>query len=129
MNNNNKLAFLILRIGIGVLFTIFGIIKLVGGPAMWGFLGGTLKTVGIDFFPVGFGLLATLAEFLGGIALITGFFVRPLAIGLFFTMIVATIFKVSSGASFAEISYPLTMLLVTTFFALNKGKVSSVVAD
>lgn len=129
MKNNNKLAFLILRIGIGVLFTIFGIIKLAGGPAMWGFLGGTLKTIGIDFFPVGFGVLATLAEFLGGIALITGFFVRPLAIGLFVTMIVATIFKVSSGASFAEISYPLTMLLVTVFFALNKGKVSAVAAD
>jgi len=128
MNNNNKIAFLILRIGIGVLFTILGIMKLAAGPSMWGFLGGTLKTVGIDFFPVGFGLVATLMEFLGGIALITGFFVRPLAIGLFLTMIVATIFKVSSGASFAEISYPLTMLLVTVFFALNKGKVSSVVA-
>ena len=120
--NNNKLAFLILRIGVGVLFTIFGIMKLAAGPVTWEFLGGTLKTMGINFWPAGFGLLATLAEFLGGIALITGFFVRPLAIGLFLTMIVATIFKISSGASFAEISYPLTMLLVMASFAINNGK-------
>ncbi|MFY0252917.1 DoxX family protein [Chitinophaga sp. 30R24] len=120
--SNNKLASLIFRIGIGVLFTIFGIMKLVGGPATWTFLGGTLKTLGIDFWPTAWGLLATLAELLGGIALISGFFVRPLAIALFFTMVVATIFKVTSSASFAEISYPLVMGWVMIFFALNKGK-------
>ncbi len=121
MTNNNKLAFLILRIGIGVLFTIFGIMKIAGGAGTWEFLGGTLKIVGITFWPAVWGFLATMAEFLGGIALITGFFVRPAAIALLLTMVVATLFKITSGAPFAEISYPLTMLLVTIFFALNKG--------
>ncbi|NIG53384.1 DoxX family protein [Chitinophaga sp. Cy-1792] len=122
MQNTNKLAFLILRIGIGLLFLTFGIMKIMGGPAMWAFLGGTLKIVGINFWPEAFGLAATLAELIGGLALISGFFVRPLSIALLLTMIVATLFKISAGAPFAETSYPLTMVLVTLFFALNKGK-------
>jgi putative oxidoreductase len=64
-----------------------------------------------------------MAELLGGLALVTGFFVRPAMIALLLTMIVATLFKITSGAAFAEISFPLSMLLVTIFFALNKGTV------
>jgi putative oxidoreductase len=122
--NNNKLAFLILRIGVGVLFTVFGIMKVAAGPQTWAFLGGTLATFGITFWPAAWGLAATLAELLGGLALISGFFVRPLAIALLLTMIVATIFKISSGAPFAETSYPLTMVLVSLYYVLNKGKYS-----
>lgn len=118
---NNKLAFLILRIGIGVLFTIFGIMKIAAGPGTWEFLGGTLKIVGITFWPAVWGFLATMAELLGGLALITGLFVRPAMIALLLTMVVATLFKITSGASFAEIAFPLSMLLVTVSFALNKG--------
>lgn len=118
---NNKLAFLILRIGVGVLFTIFGIMKIVSGPGTWEFLGGTLKIVGITFWPAVWGFLATMAELLGGLALITGLFVRPAMIALLLTMVVATLFKITSGASFAEIAFPLSMLLVTVSFALNKG--------
>jgi len=118
---NNKLAFLILRIGVGVLFIIFGIMKIVGGPGTWEFLGGTLKIVGITFWPAVWGFLATMAELLGGLALITGLFVRPAMIALLLTMVVATLFKITSGASFAEIVFPLSMLLVTVSFALNKG--------
>jgi len=124
MGSNNKLAFLIFRIGIGVFFAIFGIMKVLGGPQVWEFLGGTMKFVGISFWPVFWGLLATLAELLGGLALISGFFVRPLAIALLFTMIMATILKIAGNAPFAEVSYPLVMVLVTLFFAMNKGKYS-----
>ncbi|SHK83760.1 putative oxidoreductase [Chitinophaga jiangningensis] len=124
MGSNNKLAFLIFRIGIGVFFTIFGVMKLIGGPQVWEFLGGTMKFVGISFWPLFWGLLATLAELLGGLALITGFFVRPLSVALLFTMIMAAILKVASGAPFAEVSYPLVMILVTVFFVMNKGKYS-----
>ncbi|WP_291907315.1 DoxX family membrane protein [Chitinophaga sp. CB10] len=124
MGSNNKLAFLIFRIGIGVFFAIFGIMKVFGGPQVWEFLGGTMKFVGISFWPVFWGLLATLAELLGGLALISGFFVRPLAIALLFTMIMATILKIAGNAPFAEVSYPLVMVLVTLFFAMNKGKYS-----
>ncbi len=83
-----------------------------------------MKFVGISFWPVFWGLLATLAELLGGLALISGFFVRPLAIALLFTMIMATILKIAGNAPFAEVSYPLVMVLVTLFFAMNKGKYS-----
>lgn len=40
MKDNKQSAFLVLRIGIGVLFLVFGIQKIMGGPAVWEFLGG-----------------------------------------------------------------------------------------
>lgn len=112
MKDNKQNAFLVLRIGIGVLFLIFGIQKIMGGPAMWEFLGGTLKMIGISQWPVFWGFMAMLAEVVGGIALITGFFVRPAAAGLLFTMVIATMFKVSSGAPFTDTAFPLSMMIV-----------------
>lgn len=79
---------------------------------MWEFLGSTLKMAGISRWPVFWGFMATLAEFLGGLALITGFFIRPAGIALLFTMVIATLFKISSGAPFADIAFPLSMIVV-----------------
>ncbi|QJB41102.1 DoxX family protein [Chitinophaga oryzae] len=112
MKDNKQLAFLVLRIGIGVLFVVFGIQKIMGGPAVWEFLGGTLKRAGISQWPVFRGFMAALAELLGGIALITGFFIRPAGIALLFTMVIASLFKISSGAPFANVAFPLSMIVV-----------------
>ncbi|NLR64787.1 DoxX family protein [Chitinophaga varians] len=112
MKDNKQNAFLVLRIGIGVLFLVFGIQKIMGGPAMWAFLGGTLKMVGISQWPVFWGFMAMLAEVAGGIALITGFFIRPAAVALLFTMAIATLFKISSGAPFSDTAFPLSMMIV-----------------
>lgn len=112
MKDNKQSAFLVLRIGIGVLFLAFGIQKIMGGPAMWAFLGGTLKMVGISQWPVFWGFMAMLAEVAGGIALITGFFIRPAAVALLFTMVIATLFKISSGAPFSDTAFPLSMMIV-----------------
>ncbi|MGN7822363.1 DoxX family protein [Chitinophaga sp. 22536] len=112
MKDNKQSAFLVLRIGIGVLFLVFGIQKIMGGPAMWAFLGGTLKMVGISQWPVFWGFMAMLAEVAGGIALITGFFIRPAAVALLFTMVIATLFKISSGAPFSDTAFPLSMMIV-----------------
>lgn len=112
MKDNKQSAFLVLRIGIGVLFLVFGIQKIMGGPAMWAFLGGTLKMVGISQWPVFWGFMAMLAEVAGGIALITGFFIRPAAVALLFTMAIATLFKISSGAPFSDTAFPLSMMIV-----------------
>ncbi|WP_343744564.1 DoxX family protein [Chitinophaga sp.] len=112
MKDNKQNAFLVLRIGIGVLFLVFGIQKIMGGPGMWAFLGGTLKMVGISQWPVFWGFMAMLAEVAGGIALITGFFIRPAAVALLFTMAIATLFKISSGAPFSDTAFPLSMMIV-----------------
>ncbi|MCW3462557.1 DoxX family protein [Chitinophaga nivalis] len=127
-NNNQTTATLVLRIGIGVLFIIFGIMKLAGGPATWAFLGGTLQTFGITVWPAFWGFLASLTELLGGIALVTGLLVRPAALALLMTMVVATAFKITSGAPFAEISYPLAMGIVSLYFIIGEGKVAPVKA-
>ncbi|SKA14145.1 putative oxidoreductase [Chitinophaga eiseniae] len=122
MKDNKQFAFLVLRIGIGVLFVVFGIQKIMGGPAMWEFLGGTLKMVGISRWPAFWGFMATLAELLGGLALITGFFIRPAGMALLLTMVIATLFKISSGAPFADVAFPLSMIVVFAACILGSKK-------
>ena len=124
-SKNANLGLLILRVGIGVLFFIFGWQKLAGGEVVWAGVGGAMKFVGISAWPVFWGLLATIAEFAGGLLLIFGLFTRYAALSLVLTMIVAVILKVSLGGGLVEFSSPLTMLLVNTFFLLYGGGVYS----
>lgn len=121
-----NLGYLILRLGVGVLFFIFGWMKFAGGEQLWQGVGSAMGTLGITAWPVFWGLLATAAEFLGGLLLILGLFTRFAALSLVLTMIVAVVFKLSTGAGMAEFSSPFTMLLVNIFFMLAGGGVYSV---
>ena len=80
---------LILRIGIGGMFIFHGYGKLFGGLSVWAKLGASMSYVGIDFAPTFFGFMAAVAEFGGGICLISGFFFREACFLLLCTMIVA----------------------------------------
>lgn len=88
---------LIIRIGVGVMFITHGYPKLVGGPDYWEAVGKAMGHIGIHFLPVLWGLLAALVETLGGIFLIIGFFFRPTALLLAFTMLIATLQHLKSG--------------------------------
>lgn len=118
---NANLGLLILRIGIGVLFFVFGWIKISGGEPTWTAVGGAMKFIGISAWPTFWGLVATVAEFAGGLLLIFGLFTRFAALSLVITMIVAVILKISLGGGIVEYSSPLTMLLVNIFFLLYGG--------
>ncbi|AWO01500.1 DoxX family protein [Chitinophaga alhagiae] len=118
---NANLGLLLLRVGIGVLFFIFGWIKIAGGEPVWTGVGGAMKFIGISAWPAFWGLLATIAEFAGGLLLVFGLFTRFAALSLVITMIVAVILKVSLGGGLVEYSSPLTMLLVNIFFLLYGG--------
>lgn len=91
---------LALRVPIGIVFAAHGAQKLFG----W-FGGYGLEGTGQFFASIGLGpgylmaLLAGLAEFLGGLALILGVLVRPAAAVLAFTMLVA-IFAVHASKGF-----------------------------
>ena len=86
---------LIVRIGLGVMMMIHGFPKLAGGVEMWTGLGGSMKVIGIDFFPVGWGFMAAVTESIGGLFLLLGLFFRPASLLLLFTMIVAGIVHLS----------------------------------
>mgnify|MGYP001810327863 CR=1 FL=1 len=102
----------VLRVGIGILFMVHGIPKLMGGVANWEALGGAMGVMGIHFAPAFWGFMAALSEGLGGLCLVLGLFVRPFAALMAFTMIVATLMLVQSGAGFAMFSNPLHMAVV-----------------
>lgn len=123
---SKNLGLLILRVGVGVLFFIFGWMKLAGGEQMWQGVGSSMGIFGITAWPVFWGFLATVAEFLGGLLLALGLFTRLSALSLVITMVVATIFKLSMGGGLADFSSPFTMLLVNVFFLLAGGGVYSV---
>jgi len=111
------LGLLILRGGLGFFFILHGWPKLVGGPDTWTALGKAMGVLGIDFLPVVWGFAATVAELVGGIALILGYMTRPAAALLAFTMVVAALKHVAAGDPFLmRSSRPMELAVV--FIAL-----------
>ncbi len=82
---------LIIRIGLGIMMMMHGFPKLSGGVETWIKIGGTMKLIGIDFFPLGWGFMAAATEAIGGLFLLLGLFFRPVTILLIFTMIMASL--------------------------------------
>jgi len=80
---------LILRVGLGVMMMMHGFPKLAGGVEMWIKIGGSMKIVGIDFFPMGWGFMAAATESIGGLFLLLGLFFRPANLLLLLTMMMA----------------------------------------
>jgi putative oxidoreductase len=94
---------LILRLGIGGLFILHGWPKISGGPGLWAGLGSAVGTFGVPLGagqwgflsdPTVWGCAAAIAEFVGGIMLVLGLFVRPFAFLMLVTMVVAINFIV-----------------------------------
>lgn len=94
---HKHVGFLILRVGIGIMFMYHGGGKLLAGPAVWAKVGAAMSFMGIGFGHTAFGLLAALSEFGGGICLILGLFFRIACFFLAFTMAVATTMHLASG--------------------------------
>ena len=79
----------IVRVVLGVIFFAHGAQKVFGwfgGPGLRGVIGYFKQSLGI---PAPLTVLAALTEFLGGVAMIVGFLVRPAAVGLIIVMVVA----------------------------------------
>lgn len=103
----HDVGLLLLRVGIGVMFTLHGYPKLIGGPEAWAQVGGVMKLVGIDFAPAFWGLVAAVAEAVGGQLLALGLFFRVACALLLGTMVMATIQHISSGDGFNGYSHAL----------------------
>lgn len=80
-------ALLAIRIVAGIIFVMHGWGKLTGNPSIEMFSG---MVAGLGFpMPMFFAWVVALTEFLGGIALLLGIFVRPAAVLLSIVMLVA----------------------------------------
>ena len=77
LDKYRDIGLLILRVGIGIMFVLHGLPKLISGSETWTMLGGSMKALGLGFAPTAWGFMAALSEFAGGILLTLGFFFRP----------------------------------------------------
>ena len=121
--NNKDLGILIFRIGIGITFILHGYPKITGGVETWSKVGTAVSYLGIDFYPAFWGFMAALAEFGGGILLITGMLFRTAIMFLFTTMFVATFMKISQNLPFKDYAHSLELAIVlVAFLFIGAGK-------
>jgi len=103
---------LILRLGLGAMFMWHGLPKLLGGPELWAMVGGALGNFGVTFAPTFWGLLAALSEFGGGLLLILGLAVRPAALAMAGTMVVASTMHLANGEGLKGASHAIEVGIV-----------------
>jgi putative oxidoreductase len=115
------LGLLILRVGIGAVFIVHGVPKLLDGPPKWTELGQAMGVFGIAFAPVFWGFLCAVAEAVGGALLVLGLLVRPTAIVMFINMVVATALLVSMHQGWVGIAHPLSVGIVFLALAFTGG--------
>ena len=109
-NAARNIGLFIIRLGLGVVFIVFGSGKL--DPGKWAGIGGAMGVYGITFAPAFWGFMAMVAELVGGVLLALGLFFRPAAFLMFFTMLTATMTKIQGGESFGGFAHPLNMAIV-----------------
>ncbi|MFC3198771.1 DoxX family protein [Parapedobacter deserti] len=116
---------LLIRIGLGIMFIMHGYPKLLGGPDRWAGVGGAMSAIGITFQPLIWGLLAALAETIGGFLFLIGLFFRPTALILAFTMLIAALFHLDKGDGLMGASHAIEVGVVFLGLAfVGPGKYS-----
>lgn len=128
MKRKNELlniGLLILRVGIGITMFLHGLPKIMGGSEVWGMVGSTMSNFGIDSGHEFWGLLAALAESVGGIFFALGLLFRPTAFVLTGTMVVALITHLAMGDDFMAYGHALDLLIIfAASIFLGAGKYS-----
>lgn len=126
LENNKDLGILVLRLTVGFGFAfIYGLMKIQGGTELWAMIGGSMSNVGITFGHTFWGFMASLSEFGGGILLMLGLFVRPAALFMAFTMIIATITHLAMKDQWYNVFQPVEMFGVfIALLFLGAGKYS-----
>lgn len=113
---NEKSAIRFLRIAMGTVMLLHGVMKVMGGPAFWRNLGGLPPMVpDIGWLELGLGVVATLIELVGGLMLILGWQVRMAAVALVAVMLVAFTYHLPNVDGFRTLmtnTWPLELALV-----------------
>jgi putative oxidoreductase len=93
LSRNRDAGLLMLRLTLGALFLwAHGWAKLTGGIDGWRGIGSAMSSVGITFWPVFWGFMATMAETAGIVLFIIGFAFRPACLLVAFTMAIAGVY-------------------------------------
>ena len=119
-SNKVDLALLILRVGIGLMFILHGYPKIIGGMEKWTGLGSYgMGSLGIHIFPAFWGFMAAFSEFVGGIMIMLGLYIRYFSILLFITMLVAISSHLAGGDGIMGASHAIesAVIFVCLFFA------------
>lgn len=125
ISNYKDVGYLIARIGLGGMMIFHGLPKLMGGPAKWEALGGTMSNLGITFMPTFWGFMASFAEGVGGLLILLGLLFRPAALLIVFTMIVAAIQHFSAGDGWSGSAHAIeTGFAFFLFLFTGPGKLS-----
>jgi putative oxidoreductase len=126
LNNNKDLGLLLLRIGVGLSYIYtHGGPKIISGPALWEKLGHVMSVYGVTFLPLLWGTMAALSEFVGGILVVLGLYIRPASAFMAFTMLTAFINHLSRHDPWGVVSHPFEMLAVfLCLIFLGAGKYS-----
>ena len=117
LDRGRDLGLLVVRVVVGLTYVYFGWISLMAGNSKWEGVGSAVGVFGLNGGHVYWGFAAAFAQFLGGVALVFGYLVRPAAFVLFCVMVTATVLKsrglnFSAGNSVSETFYPLSMAAV-----------------
>jgi len=115
-----SIGLLILRIGVGVMFILYGATKFAGGEQVLVRFGEGMKMLGVTGDFKMWGTVAALIQIVGGAALITGAFFRPLCFLLLFVMVMSSAWTIRTQSGFWDLVYeagrPINM--GTVFLAL-----------
>jgi putative oxidoreductase len=107
-----QIGLFLIRVNFGLIYIMHGAPKIFGGPERWEAVGGAMGVVGLEFAPTFWGLMASIAEFGGGILLVFGLLTRPAAALLAFTMLIATLMNITAGNPIGSVLHPLKGLVV-----------------
>ncbi len=131
MEINNKTAkyadvgLLILRVGLGVMFLFHGAPKILGGPAIWARIGGAAGNFGLTFWPIFWGFMSGVAEFGGGLCLLSGLLFRPAMILLVINLAVAASSHFARGQGLAGASHAIEdAVIFAGLFFIGPGRYS-----
>ena len=118
-------ALLLIRVFTGFLMLyLHGWSKLMAGTDRWERLGSGLSNgIGLDFLSIPLGFMASFSESIGAILILLGFYTRPAAFLLAFTMLVASFKHIPDG--FKGMEKPLLFLcLCICLLLMGAGKYS-----
>lgn len=128
-------AIAVLRMVLGLVFFAFGLEKMVGWFGGYGLAGRTSFPTGASHSPTAIAVIATAAEFFGGLSLIAGFLTRVVAAGVAVNVVVAILtvdskygffiggFGTQNGAGF---EFHLLVLAITLFLMMQGSGAASV---
>ena len=117
----SRIAFFMIRVGIGLIFVIHGMNKLHGGTETFVFLGSTMKNLGITFMPLMWGIIAVMNELISGSCIAVGFATRFCAALLTFQMVVALMHHITKGDAFTMWSNALLCMIIFVALVIAGG--------